>query len=169
VIRHLRGELWEKLNITDAKEKNRGLKHHLKNANKTGWLEQLEKKEKQLEALQTSVLSIERFRPLGVDVKGQVYWHFPCYNKHLVVERKTEDIEKSEWLSVAAEEVEGVIDLLKRYKQNKELLGRLGEVWEKNLSREFAEVEEESENMNESDCETVEDEDEGWKKKFGKD
>ncbi len=105
VLKHLRSELWDKLNITDPKEKHRGLKVHLKAANKTGWLEQLEKKEKQVERLQASLASIERFLPLGSDVREQVYWHFPCF-KQLVVERKTEETGKSVWLGVTVEKVQ---------------------------------------------------------------
>jgi len=78
---------------------------HLKAANKTGWLEQLEKKEKQVERLQASLASIERFLPLGSDVREQVYWHFPCF-KQLVVERKTEETGKSVWLGVTVEKVQ---------------------------------------------------------------
>ncbi len=58
--------------------------------------------------------------------------------------------------------------MLKSHQQDKQLLERLNEVYERYWSKEVV-MTEESEKMNESDDETVADEDEaGWKKKFGK-
>jgi len=148
-VRQLRSELWEKIETTDAeKKKKTHLKDILKKAGKTGWLEQLEKKEKQLDTAQSNLAKTERFTPLGVDSKEQVYWYFPCF-KQLVVEKKTEDVEKSQWYSFLPENVTPILDLMKKCKQDK-LLTNLQETYEQYISKEIAELRDDDKSDNET-------------------
>lgn len=121
ILTQLRTELYDKMiprddlsKETNVKNLRKGLKSLLKKAEKTAWLEQLEKKEKQLEIVQNNLSNTERFVPLGVDSKEQVYWYFPCY-KQLVVEKKSEDAEIIKWYAFQPEDVQGNIFLLKKF------------------------------------------------------
>ena len=146
VLSQLRAELWEKLNIVDKSKLN--LKTELRKNTKTDWLEQLEKKEKQHETALLNVTKVERFSSLGVDSKEQVYWFFPAF-KNLVVEKKI-DLEKSSWYSIDHEHIKELMSVLKKCKQDKNLLTNLQDVYDKQISKEI---------VVESDNDTIPDDD----------
>lgn len=146
VLSQLRGELWEKLNIVDKSKLN--LKTELRKNTKTDWLEQLEKKEKQHETALLNVTKVERFSSLGVDSKEQVYWFFPAF-KNLVVEKKI-DLEKSSWYSIDHEHIKELMSVLKKCKQDKNLLTNLQDIYDKQISKEI---------VVESDNDTIPDDD----------
>lgn len=150
VVRQLRSELWEKVENPDKDKKKGNLKDALKKANKTGWLDQLDKKEKQLDAAQLTLVRTERFMSLGVDSKDQVYWYFPCF-KQLVVEKKTDDVEKSEWYSILPEDVQAILDLTKKCKQDKPFVEKLQKIYDEHISKELVEIQDDKSQQSDND------------------
>ena len=141
-LRHIKGELIEKLNINQNTKTN--LEEFLKKEGKNSWLEQLNKMTIKCEELELSLLNTERFQPLGIDSIENIFWDFPCFNE-LVIEVKNIDNTQNRWYSLSTENSKKIIDYLINFNQDSNLCKNLLGVFEKYWSKVF-----------ESDASTIE-------------